>query len=32
MAGLPPQFTPHSARETFATIADEAGLPIQSIQ
>lgn len=31
-AGLPPEFTPHSARATFATAADENGVPIQDIQ
>lgn len=31
-AGLPEQFTPHSARATFATVADENGVPIQDIQ
>lgn len=31
-AGLPDQFTPHSARATFATVADENGVPIQDIQ
>jgi len=31
-AGLPPEFTPHSARATFATVCDENGVPIQDIQ
>jgi len=31
-AGLPAQFTPHSSRATFATMADEKGVPIQDIQ
>jgi len=31
-AGLPEQFTPHSARATFATTADAKGVPIQDIQ
>ena len=32
MAGLPNQFTPHSSRATFATVADENKVPIQDIQ
>jgi integrase len=31
-SGLPSQFTPHSSRATFATTADERGVPIQDIQ
>ena len=31
-AGLPAQFAPHSSRATFATTADEKGVPIQDIQ
>lgn len=31
-SGIPTHFTPHSARATFATTADENGVPIQDIQ